>query len=256
LLRSKFNLSPGFRDKSGNFLREFDEEQIREVMNQTGKYTKEDELNCGACGYLSCRDKAKAVLSGMAEIKMCIPYMRRFAERKADEIIDKTPNGIIVLDRSLQIISVNESFMRMFMCTGSSVGKHLSTIMDPDLFEKVVSGASELIEERMNFAKYSLSTEAKIFKMSENSIAGIFVDITKVETDKKQLDTLRGETLKKAEELLEHQVKTAQFLAKILGEGTAKSEALLDNLMKLTEDDTRKGSSNKSKWLWDIYTSK
>jgi len=92
--------------------------------------------------------------------------------------------------------------------------------------------------------------------MSENSIAGIFVDITKVETDKKQLDTLRGETLKKAEELLEHQVKTAQFLAKILGEGTAKSEALLDNLMKLTEDDTRKGSSNKSKWLWDIYTSK
>jgi iron only hydrogenase large subunit-like protein len=256
IVEEQIQLVTSFRDKSGNFLREFEEEQIRDVMNQTGKYTKEDELNCGACGYLSCRDKAKAVLSGMAEIKMCIPYMRRFAERKADEIIDKTPNGIIVLDRSLQIISVNESFMRMFMCTGSSVGKHLSTIMDPDLFEKVVSGASELIEERMNFAKYSLSTEAKIFKMSENSIAGIFVDITKVETDKKQLDTLRGETLKKAEELLEHQVKTAQFLAKILGEGTAKSEALLDNLMKLTEDDTRKGSSNKSKWLWDIYTSK
>lgn len=256
IVEEQIQLVTNFKDKSGNFLNEFDEEAIKDVMHQTGKYTKEDELNCGACGYLTCRDKAKAVLSGMAEIKMCIPYMRRFAERKADEIIDKTPNGIIVVDRALQIISINESFMKMFMCTGASVGKHLSTIIDPDLFEKVVTGGGELIEERMYFAKYSLSTEAKIFKMSENSIAGIFVDITKNETDKKQLDTLRGETLKKAEELLEHQVKTAQFLAKILGEGTAKSEALLDNLMKLTEDETRKGSSNKNKWLWDIYTSK
>jgi iron only hydrogenase large subunit-like protein/uncharacterized Fe-S cluster-containing protein len=256
IVEEQIQLVTTFRDKSGNFLAEFDEEQIKEVMHQTGKYTKEDELNCGACGYLTCRDKAKAVLSGMAEIKMCIPYMRRFAERKADEIIDKTPNGIIVVDGTLQVISLNESFMKMFMCTGSSIGKHISTIFDPDLFEKVVSGGVELIEERVNFQKYSISTEVKIFRMSENTIAGIFVDTTKNETDKKQLDTLRFETLKKAEELLEHQVKTAQFLAKILGEGTAKSEALLDNLMKITEDDTRKGSSNKNKWLWDIYTSK
>ena len=113
-----------------------------------------------------------------------------------------------------------------------------------------------LIEETVTIARYSLTAEAKIFRINEDNITGIFVDITGVESGKKQLDQLRSETLKKAEELLEHQIATAQVLAKILGEGTAKSEALLDNLMKLTEDSSRQGQSNRNKWLWDIYTSK
>lgn len=256
LVEEQLQLTTLYHDRSDNFLSEYEESKIKEILQQTGKYTKDDELNCGACGYDSCRDKAKAVLAGMAETNMCIPYMRRFAERRADQIIDKTPNGIIVLDRMLSIISMNDAFQKMFMCTGSSVGRHVSSIIDPDLFERVISGGVDLIEQTITLAKYSLTTEVKIFRISENAIVGIFVDITKRETEKKQLDTLRGETLKKAEELLEHQIKTAQFLAKILGEGTAKSEELLENLMKITEDESRKGSTNKSKWLWDIYTSK
>ncbi len=256
LVEEQVQLTTIFHDKSENFLSDFEEAKIKEILLQTGKYTKDDELNCGACGYESCRDKAKAVLAGMAETTMCIPYMRRFAERRADQIIDRTPNGIIVLDRTLSIISINEAFRKMFMCTGSSIGKHVSNIMDPDLFERIIGGGVDLIEETVTLARYSLTAEAKVFRLSENAFVGIFVDITTRESEKKQLDALRGETLKKAEELLEHQIKTAQFLAKILGEGTAKSEELLENLMKITEDESRKGSTNKSKWLWDIYTSK
>ncbi|MDZ7316592.1 MAG: ATP-binding protein [candidate division KSB1 bacterium] len=57
------------------------EEQIREVLRLTGKLRPEDELNCGACGYPSCREKAAAVVQGLAEAEMCLPYMLERTEQ-------------------------------------------------------------------------------------------------------------------------------------------------------------------------------
>ena len=51
------------------------EADIREILCQTNKFTREDELNCGACGYETCRDKAVAVYQGLAEAEMCLPYL-------------------------------------------------------------------------------------------------------------------------------------------------------------------------------------
>jgi two-component system NtrC family sensor kinase len=51
------------------------EEEIRRILAQTGKLKHEDELNCGACGYPSCREKALAVSRGKAEVEMCLPYL-------------------------------------------------------------------------------------------------------------------------------------------------------------------------------------
>lgn len=51
------------------------ESQIRAVLTELGKFSPEDELNCGACGYNSCREKAVAVFHGLAENKMCLPFL-------------------------------------------------------------------------------------------------------------------------------------------------------------------------------------
>jgi two-component system NtrC family sensor kinase len=51
------------------------EADIQEILRQTNKFSKEDELNCGACGYETCRDKAVAVYQGLAEAEMCLPYL-------------------------------------------------------------------------------------------------------------------------------------------------------------------------------------
>jgi signal transduction histidine kinase/ferredoxin len=51
------------------------EVEIAEILRQTNKFSKEDELNCGACGYATCRDKAVAVYQGLAEAQMCLPYL-------------------------------------------------------------------------------------------------------------------------------------------------------------------------------------
>lgn len=51
------------------------EEDIQRILRQIKKFQKEDELNCGACGYNSCREKAAAVFQGLAELQMCLPYL-------------------------------------------------------------------------------------------------------------------------------------------------------------------------------------
>lgn len=51
-----------------------DPEQIREVLREIGKAHEDDELNCGACGYETCQDHAIAIIKGLAEKQMCLPY--------------------------------------------------------------------------------------------------------------------------------------------------------------------------------------
>ncbi len=51
------------------------EAEIQAILSSVNKLRKEDELNCGACGYRSCREKAIAVYQGLAEAQMCLPYL-------------------------------------------------------------------------------------------------------------------------------------------------------------------------------------
>jgi signal transduction histidine kinase len=51
-----------------------DPEIIRQILARMGKTDPADELNCGACGYLTCREHAAAISYGLAESEMCLPY--------------------------------------------------------------------------------------------------------------------------------------------------------------------------------------
>ncbi|MCL0104680.1 hypothetical protein M1O57_03705 [Dehalococcoidia bacterium] len=109
---------------------EFTEEQIQEVLHQVEKYSPEDELNYGACGYDSCRRKAAAILSGMAEATMCIPYMRTRAESLTNLVMDVTPNAVLILDNTLHVQDISLTAERMFNCHRVAVrGKPLSELI-------------------------------------------------------------------------------------------------------------------------------
>ena len=79
------------------------EAQIREILAQTGKYSEADELNCGACGYSTCREKAIAVFQKKAELNMCIPYIHDKAESLANLVMDTSPNLILLVDKDMKI---------------------------------------------------------------------------------------------------------------------------------------------------------
>jgi len=68
------DLSREYEADDKHSLLSVDEESIKYVLFNMGKKTVQDELNCGACGYDSCRDHAIAILMGLAESEMCLPY--------------------------------------------------------------------------------------------------------------------------------------------------------------------------------------
>lgn len=218
-----------------------DEEAIRRELELSGKADPADQLNCGACGYESCRDKAIAVLQGMAERDMCIPLMRRLAEKRSDRILEASPNGILLVDGQLNICQMNPAFRRMFACTDATYGKPVSYLMDPEPFEKVAAGESAMVERVAEHRNYGLLCHEMVYPLpEERRIAAIFVNVTNQRRDRDQLDTLRREAGLQARRLLELQGEMSREIARFLGESNARGEALVDRLLALGEDPEEK----------------
>jgi len=224
----------------------FTEDQIRAVLAETGKHTPDDELNCGACGYSSCRENAIAVLSGMAESSMCLPWMRRLAERKTDQIIDNSPNGIVMVDSGLNIVSFNPAFAGMFSCTEAIIGRSIGVLMDPADFEKVAAEVVDRINGlNVTLPQYNLIVTESIYRLEgEHVLIGIFANITKTKEDEDRIARIRAETLANAERVIEKQMRMAQEIASILGETTSETRVLLRKLTDLARqvEENGKGS--------------
>lgn len=232
------------------------EEEIRRVLEMTGKARDQDQLNCGACGYPTCRDKAMAVIRDMAEPEMCIPHMKRLAEQRVDRIIETSPNGIVILDEQLRILNMNPAMRRFFMCSEAVFGQPISYLMDPEPFERLATGQELLIDVTVEHKKYNLVCHQIIYPLrEERQYVGIFVNITNSRMSQQKLDRLRAQTVLQARELLEHQIQMAEQLARFLGESTAKGEDLVEKLMLLAEREGEPADGKKGSWR-DTYTSK
>lgn len=151
---------------------------------------------------------------------------------------------------------MNPAFRKMFFCSEAGLGRHISYLVDPQPFEKILAGSSKLIEETLEHKKYSLTAHQIIYELEiEKQIVGIFVNITSSRKNQQQLDRLRADMINQARDMLEHQIKMSQEIAGYLGENTAKSETLIENLLKLASEESRNGKKGKN-CQWDIFTSK
>lgn len=220
------------RESGAVELPEPSEEEIREILARIGKKTPEDELNCGSCGYNSCREKAIAVYRGMAEVEMCMPYMRKLAESKANLILKYTPSAIIVTDNDLKIVELNPGAEKMFGFTaGQLQGRKVSLVTDPEDFARAIA-EGRLISGRKKLR--NLIVRQYIFYVEEHGLViGIFYDITREEENKEQLDRVREETLSRAQQVIDKQMRVAQEIAELLGETTAETKVTLTRLMEL-----------------------
>ncbi len=214
------------------------EEQIYKVFEHTGKADPKFQLDCGACGYKSCVENAKAVVRGMAEPEMCIPYMRRLAQQRSDRIIETSPNGVVILNKELCIIKMNPAFQKMFMCNNGLLGRRISYLINADGFEKLLAGTIEHHESIQ--VKYGIKYHEILYALrDEEQFVGIFSNISKIKFDDSQLDLIKAQTVAHAREFLEHQVKFAQEMAHYLGKSTAQSEEIAQRLIDLYKSDAK-----------------
>ena len=212
-----------------------DEAAIERVYEETGKSNPELRLNCGSCGYDSCRAKAIAVVRGLAEPEMCMPYMRRIAQRRTDQIIEMSPTGIVIVDEDLNMIHINGAFQKMFMCNKDILGRRISYLIDSEGYEKLVSGTVDTCESIK--AKYGKKYHEVLYTVEANKqYVGIYTDMSQLKLDSSQLDLIKRQTIQQAKDLLDHQIEFAQEMAHYLGKSTAKNEEMVKQLIDLYEE--------------------
>ncbi|SNX52807.1 [Fe-Fe] hydrogenase large subunit C-terminal domain-containing protein [Thermoanaerobacterium sp. RBIITD] len=208
------------------------EDDIKNILSRIGKFTKDDELNCGACGYDTCREKAIAVYNGMAEPYMCMPYMRGRAETLSNIIIGSTPNAIIAINNKYEIQDMNRAFEKMFLVNSAMLkNEDLSLIIDISDFKDVIENKKNIYNKKVSFKNYGIVAIESIYYLEEYKIAiGIFTDITKIEKQKDALSKVKKENYELAQQVIDRQMKVAQEIASLLGETTAETKVILTRM--------------------------
>lgn len=231
------DLKRGYRDESVP-VPEYTEEQIRNVLELVEKYTPQDELNCSACGYPTCRDKAIATLRGMAEATMCIPYMRRRAESIRQVVMDVTPDAILIVDKDLNLQDLSPSAEKMFRChLPSMIGQPLKQVVpETEGFVQVRDTGKSIVSQAIHLRDDLVVEETIVPVKDQRLLVGILRDVTERERAHQELERIRNETLNRTQEVIKNQMRVAQEIAQLLGESTAETKMMVSRLAKLLKE--------------------
>ncbi len=210
------------------------ESRIREVLRQTGKYSKEDEKNCGACGFNSCRDKAIAVCQGLTEIGTCVPYMRSKAESLANLIVQHSLNAIVVVDSRMIVQEFNPAAEKMLgrpqeIVKGSTFGE----VFGCDAVDAAVREGRKITDRRVRIPGGKIVSQTVIPVAEHNLAIIVMTDITAQERNAREIEQMKLQTVEKATEIINKQMHVAQEIAGLLGETTAETKAALFELVGL-----------------------
>ncbi|MEG1716731.1 MAG: [Fe-Fe] hydrogenase large subunit C-terminal domain-containing protein, partial [Lachnospiraceae bacterium] len=208
------------------------EEQIREILKSTGKYSKADELNCGACGYSTCRAKAIAVFQDKAQISMCLPYALTRAESMSNVVMDVTPNMIFIVDQNMRILECNKKAQHLLGISREEALEHyiFEYVHSGDL-EQVLRTKESIIHKKTKIEQISMKVEENIIYIEDiESVLVIYEDVTKEEQAKLKHYNLKMETVEMAQKVIDKQMMVAQEIAGLLGETTAETKVTLSKL--------------------------
>lgn len=216
------------------------EAEISEILKKMGKNKPEDELNCGSCGYDTCREKAIAIYHGKAEISMCLPFLKEKAESFSDCIVSNTPNALIVVNEALEVQQINPSARKILNIRYSSdvLGDQVVRIMDPQPFLEVL-GSKRSIRNRKTFlAEYDKFVEQTIiYDANYHMLLCIMRDITEQEHEREKREKLRNQTVETADNVVDKQMRIVQEIASLLGETAAETKIALTKLKESISDE-------------------
>ncbi len=218
--------------------------EIAEALARIGKFTKMDEVNCGACGYESCRAFARAMLEGKAEEAMCHTYLKRNFERTSNALIKYIPAGVVLVGPGGAILECNRRFAELagageeYDARGNLDGMDVGVLLPEfaDLFAGALEHGSEV--ERFRQPLKGRLVNISVFPIVPGESAGAVVqDVTRNELKREQIAA-------KAREVIHKNVLTVQEVARLFGEHIAESETLLNDIAGSYESKTEGVSYN------------
>lgn len=213
--------------------------EIMAALRKMGKFRPSDELNCGSCGYNTCRDKAIAVCQGKAEITMCLPFLKDKAESFSDTIVKTMPTGIIALNEDLEVQQVNLAARKIMNIRSESdvLGESVVRVLDPAVFLRVKSsGKTE--SDRVFLAEYNRFVDRTVvYDRDSHTIIGIMRDVTDEELERERKEDVSRRTAEVADKVVEKQMRIVQEIALLLGETAAETKIALTKLKESIEDE-------------------
>ena len=216
------------------------EYEITAVLRQMGKFRPSDELNCGSCGYNSCREKAIAIIQGKAEISMCLPFLKDKAESFSDTIVRNTPNGLIVLNENLEVQQINAAARKIMNIRAESdvLGEPVIRILDPAVFVSVRNSGRSVRDQKVYLAEYKKYIEQTVvFDPDSRMLVGIMRDITDEEAERERKTRINQQTVEVADTVVEKQMRIVQEIASLLGETAAETKIALTKLKESIGDE-------------------
>ncbi|MBR4889291.1 MAG: PAS domain-containing protein, partial [Clostridia bacterium] len=216
------------------------EAEIAKVLRQMGKFRPDQELNCGSCGYDSCREKAIAICQGKAEISMCLPYLKDKAESFSDIMVNNTPNGLIVLNEQLEVQQINTAACRMMNLRSPSdiVGDQVVRILEPDIFTEVLRNCRDIRGRRTYLAEYKRYVEQTVvYDRDTHLLIGIMRDVTDEENQRERRESISRQTVEVADRVVDKQMRIVQEIASLLGETAAETKIALSKLKESIKDE-------------------
>lgn len=214
--------------------------EIMSVLRQMGKFKRSDELDCGSCGYNTCREKAIAIIQGKSEISMCLPFLKDKAESFSDTIVNNTPNGLIALNENLEVQQINNAARKIMNIRSASdvLGEPVVRILDPTVFMQVKNTGRAVRNQRTYLAEYKKYVEQTIVYDSDTRmLIGIMRDITDEELDREKKTQINKRTLEVADTVVEKQMRIVQEIASLLGETAAETKIALTKLKESINDE-------------------
>lgn len=237
---------PGRQDIHKTFLAieqpmsEPSEMQIQETLRQMGKTKPSDELNCGSCGYDTCREKAIAICHGKAEISMCLPFLKDRAENFSDTIARNTPNGLIVLNEQLEVQQINKAALKILNLRSASdiLGDGVVRVLDPADFLTALSNGRDIHDKREYLAEYGKYVEKTVVCDKEyRLLLCILRDVTDEETQREKKEDISRQTVEIADKVVDKQMRIVQEIASLLGETAAETKIALTKLKESISDE-------------------
>ena len=216
------------------------EAEIYSVLRQMGKFRPEQELNCGSCGYNTCREKAIAICQGKAEISMCLPYLKDKAESFSDTIVENTPNGLFVLNEKMEVQSINSAARRLMNIRSASdvMGSHVARILDPEVFINVLNSRRNVLSQRTYLAEYKRYVDLTVmYDHDSRLLIGIMRDVTEEEQAREKKENISQKTIEVADRVVEKQMRIVQEIASLLGETAAETKIALTKLKESIIDE-------------------
>ncbi|HBJ98230.1 MAG TPA: histidine kinase [Clostridiales bacterium] len=214
--------------------------EITDILHKMGKFKPEDELNCGSCGYDSCREKAIAIYQGKAEISMCLPYLKDKAESFSDCIVNNTPNGLIVVNENLEVQQINGVARKITNVQRASdvLGESVSRILDTAIFEKVLKSKRSVRNQKTYLADYNKYVEQTVvYDLAYHLLVCIMRDITEEESEKEKKESISRQTIEVADKVVDKQMRIVQEIASLLGETVAETKIALTKLKESITDE-------------------